>query len=199
MKNRILEAPKAEENLSLEELARRISVCTECPLHTSRTKAVPGEGKPDARVMIIGEAPGRQEDQTGRPFVGSSGKYLDHVLTGTGFDRSDFFITNIVKCRPPANRVPKVKEIETCSSLYLFQQIRHIDPYLIVLLGGVAVKKMLGAKSVEEVRGKIIERDGKRFLASYHPAVRFYREDLAEKIKEDFQLLRRELEHLRPL
>jgi uracil-DNA glycosylase family 4 len=180
----------------LDNLARRIRVCTRCPLHASRTIAVPGEGKSTARVMIVGEGPGKQEDKTGRPFVGSAGRYLEHVIGGTGFERTDFFITNIVKCRPPANRAPKMNEVDTCTSLYLFEQIRLINPGLIVLLGGVAAKKMLGARTVEEVRGRIIEKDGRKYLASYHPAVRFYREDLAQKIKEDFALLRRELSRL---
>src|SRR5689334_20895142 len=91
----------------LESLARQIRVCTKCPLHLSRTLAVPGEGHIAARFMIIGEAPGRDEDRTGQPFVGSAGRYLDHVLEGSGIERSDFFITNIVKCRPAGNRSPK--------------------------------------------------------------------------------------------
>jgi len=180
----------------LEELAARIRVCTQCPLCESRTLAVPGEGKPNAAVMIIGEGPGSSEDKTGRPFVGNAGRYLDHVLEGTEFDRSDFFITNIVKCRPPSNRTPKANEIETCTSLYLNKQIEQINPRLVLLLGSVAVKKMLGAKNVEDARGKIIERDGRKYLASYHPAVRFYREDLAQKIKLDFALLMKELKRL---
>ncbi len=180
----------------LEKLAARIRVCTACPLNASRTIAVPGEGKPTAKVMVIGEAPGKQEDQIGRPFVGNAGRYLDHVLAGSGFTREDFFITNIVKCRPPSNRAPKVAEIETCTSLYLAQQIYLLDPKLVLLLGSVAVRKMLGLKSVEEARGRVVEHDGRKYLASYHPAVRFYREDLAQKIKEDFALLRSELEKL---
>jgi uracil-DNA glycosylase family 4 len=174
----------------LEELDDKIRVCVQCPLHKSRTLAVPGEGKATAPVMIIGEAPGRNEDQTGRPFVGSSGKYLDSVLEGTGFTRADFFITNIVKCRPPSNRPPKVNEVETCTSLYLFEQISLLNPRLIMLLGGVAVKTLLGFKTVEAARGRIIEHDGRKFIATYHPAVRFYREELAEKIKEDFAVLK---------
>jgi uracil-DNA glycosylase family 4 len=180
----------------LEDLAARIRVCTQCPLCESRTLAVPGEGKPNAAVMIIGEGPGSSEDKTGRPFVGNAGRYLDHVLEGTEFDRSDFFITNIVKCRPPSNRTPKANEIETCTSLYLNKQIEQINPRLVLLLGSVAVKKMLGAKNVEQARGKIVERDGRKYLASYHPAVRFYREDLAQKIKVDFALLMKELKRL---
>ena len=180
----------------LDDLARRIRICVKCPLHQSRIKAVPGEGKPCAKVMIIGEGPGKQEDQTGRPFVGNSGRYLEHVLEGTDLERSDFFITNIVKCRPPSNRTPKVEEVETCTALYLFEQIKLLEPSIILLLGGLAVKKMLGLKSVEEARGRIIEHQGRKYLASYHPAVRFYREDLAQKIKEDFAMLRTELSKL---
>ncbi len=180
----------------LDDLARRIRICIKCPLHASRTIAVPGEGKADAKVMIIGEGPGKQEDETGRPFVGNAGKYLDHVLEGTPFTRADFFITNIVKCRPPANRAPKAEEAEICTSLYLFEQIKLINPKLVFLLGSTAVRKMLGLKSVEEARGRIIEHEGRKYFASYHPAVRFYREDLAQKVKEDFGLLKQELEKL---
>ena len=117
-------------------------------------------------------------------------------MAGSDFERTDFFITNIAKCRPPENRTPRVKEVDTCTSLYLFNQIAVINPGLIVLLGGVAVKKMLGFKTVEEARGRIIEHEGRRYLATYHPAVRFYREELAAKIKEDFMLVKAEMEQL---
>lgn len=187
---------KAERVGRLEALAAQISVCTKCPLCQSRTLAVPGDGKPSAKVMLIGEAPGREEDESGHPFVGAAGRFLDQVLQGTGIDRDDLFITNIVKCRPPKNRTPRVGEVETCTSNYLFEQIELIDPKLIVLLGGVAAKKMLGVKSVNEARGRVIERDGRQYLVGYHPAVRFYREDLGEKVKEDFALLKRVLKKL---
>ncbi len=180
----------------LEELAAQIRVCTKCPLHESRTLAVPGDGKPSAKVMIIGEAPGREEDESGHPFVGSAGRYLDHVLEGTGLDRGDFFITNTVKCRPPKNRTPKKNEVDTCTSNYLFEQIALVNPKLIMLLGGVAAKKILGVKSVNEARGRVINQEGRKYLVGYHPAVRFYREDLGEKVKEDFALLKRELKKL---
>jgi len=187
---------KAAKAGRLEALAAQIRVCTKCPLCQSRTIAVPGDGKASARVMLIGEAPGREEDETGHPFVGAAGRFLDQVLEGTGIDRGDLFITNIVKCRPPNNRPPRVGEVETCTSNYLFEQIELIDPALIVLLGGVAAKKMLGVKSVNEARGRVIERDGRRYLVGYHPAVRFYREDLGEKVKEDFALLKRVLKKM---
>ena len=187
---------KAATAGKLEALAAQIRVCTKCPLCQSRTLAVPGEGKASARVMLIGEAPGREEDETGHPFVGAAGRFLDHVLEGTGIDRDDLFITNIVKCRPPNNRTPRVGEVDTCTSNYLFEQIELIDPALIMLLGGVAAKKMLGVKSVNEARGRLIEHDGRQYLVGYHPAVRFYREDLGEKVMEDFALLKRVLKKL---
>ena len=187
---------KAAKAGRLEALAAQIRVCTKCPLCQSRTLAVPGAGKVSARVMLIGEAPGREEDETGHPFVGAAGRFLDHVLEGTGINRDDLFITNIVKCRPPNNRTPRVGEVETCTSNYLFEQIELIDPALIMLLGGVAAKKMLGVKSVNEARGRLIERDGRQYLVGYHPAVRFYREDLGGKVMEDFALLKRVLKKL---
>ncbi len=185
--------PASQELSRLDDLAERIRVCAECPLHQSRTIGVPGAGRANALVMVIGEAPGGKEDKTGLPFVGSAGRYLDHVLEGTGLEREDLFITNVVKCRPPNNRPPKAAEVATCTSLYLSEQIKLIDPKLILLLGSAAVKALLGLKSVEEARGRFIEQGGRKYLASYHPAVRFYREDLAQKIKEDFALLRKEL------
>jgi len=171
----------------LEEMAGRIRVCTLCRLHESRTIAVPGDGKPSAKVMIIGEAPGKQEDETGHPFVGAAGRFLDHVLEGTDIDRADLFITNTVKCRPPRNRTPKRDEVEVCTSTYLFEQIELINPKLIM---------MLGVKSINEARGRVHERDGRKYLVGYHPAVRFYREDLGLKVKEDFARLKRELKKL---
>ena len=176
----------------LAQLAAQIRVCVKCPLHESRTVAVPGDGRPSARFMIIGEAPGKDEDKTGHPFVGAAGRYLDHVLAGSGIERSDFFITNMVKCRPEANRTPRAGEIETCTANYLFQQIELVDPKLILLLGLVAVKKMLGLRTVDEARGRIIEAHGRECMATYHPAARFYREDLAKKIEADFSLFKRE-------
>lgn len=177
-------------------MADTIRGCTKCPLWESRTLAVPGDGNYTSKVMIIGEAPGKEEDETGKPFVGATGRFLNHVLEGTGLDRDDFFITNTVKCRPPKNRTPKKLEIETCTSNYLFEQIELLNPKLIMLLGGVAAKTVLGLKTIGEARGEVIEKDGRRYIVGYHPAVRFYREDLGEKVREDFALLRQEAEKL---
>lgn len=187
---------KSERILRLTELAKQISVCTLCPLWESRTIAVPGDGKANAKVMIIAEAPGREEDETGLPFVGAAGRFLDHILEGTKLDRKDFFITNTVKCRPPKNRTPKSSEVKICASNYLFEQVGLVNPKLIMLLGLVAAKRLLNVKSINEARGRVIEHEGRKFIVGYHPASRFYRDDLAEKVMEDFDLLRREVEKL---
>lgn len=187
---------KGKKAARLDELAAQIRVCTRCPLWESRTNAVPGDGKYSAKVMLIAEAPGREEDESGRPFVGAAGRFLDRVLTGTGIDRRDLFISNTVKCRPPKNRTPKAIEVGTCTANYLFEQIELINPKLVMLLGGVAAKAVLGLKTLGEARGRVIERDGRKFIVGYHPAVRFYREDLGEKVREDFALLKRQLKKL---
>src|SRR3989440_10794316 len=147
--------PRLQEAERLEVLATQIRSCVQCPLHTTRTKAVPGEGAPSTRVMLIGEAPGREEDQRGRPFVGAAGRFLDQVLAGSGVDRSALFITNTVKCRPENNRPPRKREVDTCTSLYLVEQIALVNPALIMVLGSVAAKKLLGVRSVNEARGRV--------------------------------------------
>jgi DNA polymerase len=190
--------PRLQEAERLDALATQIRSCVQCPLHATRTKAVPGEGTPSARVMLIGEAPGRDEDQRGQPFVGAAGRFLDEMLAGSGVDRRDLFITNTVKCRPENNRPPRKREVDTCTSLYLFEQIELINPALIMLLGSVATKKLLGVNSVNEVRGRVIEHNNRKYLAGYHPAASFYREDMAENIRQDFALLRQELHKLVP-
>jgi len=188
--------PRLQEAERLEALATQIRGCVQCPLHATRTKAVPGEGTPSARVMLIGEAPGRDEDQRGQPFVGAAGRFLDEMLAGSGVNRDDLFITNTVKCRPENNRPPRKREVDTCTSLYLFEQIELINPALIMLLGSVATKKLLGVNSVNEVRGRVIEHNNRKYLAGYHPAASFYREGMAENIRQDFALLRQELQKL---
>jgi DNA polymerase len=183
-------------------LRAAVSECRACGLCEGRTQTVFGVGNERAHWMIVGEAPGEQEDLKGEPFVGAAGQLLDAMLRSLGLARSEgpaekqVFIVNTLKCRPPRNRTPKSIEVGTCTSNYLFEQIELINPKLIVLLGGVAAKKMLGVKSINEARGRIIERDGRKYLVGYHPAVRFYREDLGEKVKEDFARLKRELKKL---
>jgi len=180
----------------LTELATQIRSCVQCPLYASRTLAVPGDGPPSAQVMLIGEAPGREEDQRGQPFVGAAGRFLDQMLAGSGVDRGDLFITNVVKCRPEKNRTPRKHEVDTCTSLYLFEQIELVNPALIMVLGNVAAKKLLGVPSVSEARGRVIEYQNRKYLAGYHPAASFYRDDMAANIRQDFHVLRQELHKL---
>jgi DNA polymerase len=146
--------------------------------------------------MLIGEAPGKEEDRRGQPFVGAAGRFLDQVLAGSGLNRCDLFITNTVKCRPENNRPPRKPESDTCTSLYLFEQIELVNPTLIMLLGGVAAKKLLGVNSVNAARGRVIEHNQRKYLVGYHPAASFYREDMAENVKADFALLQQELQKL---
>jgi DNA polymerase len=143
--------------------------------------------------MLIGEAPGREEDESGRPFVGAAGRFLHQLLAKNGLSRADLFITNIVKCRPPGNRPPRRDEVDTCTAHYLFKQIALVNPPLVMLLGSVAAKKLLGLSRIADVRGRIIERDGRKYLVGYHPAVKFYRADWGERVEEDFAALAREL------
>jgi DNA polymerase len=146
--------------------------------------------------MLIGEAPGREEDQRGQPFVGAAGRFLGQALAGSGVDRSALFITNVVKCRPENNRPPRKREVDTCTSLYLFEQVALVNPALIMVLGGVAAKKLLGVQSVNEARGRVIAHDNRKYLVGYHPAASFYRDDMAENVRQDFHVLRQELQKL---
>jgi DNA polymerase len=129
---------------ALAELDGGIRRCVKCPLHQSRTHAVPGEGPPQAASMLVGEAPGEVEDRRGRPFVGPSGRFLTRLLEQNGLSRDDVFMTNSVKCRPPNNRFPHVKELETCKRHWLLRQIELIDPKLIVLLGRAPLRQLSG-------------------------------------------------------
>jgi len=171
----------------LEELHDRIRGCTQCRLHKSRRNAAPGEGDPDARVMLIGEAPGAKEDETGRPFCGAAGDYFDEILDMAGMDRPDVFITSSVKCRPPNNRDPRQDELETCGRLWLARQVELVNPELIVLLGKVAARQVLGERGrLADLHGQMRQLHGRRVMLTYHPAagMRFAVPD--EGIREDF-------------
>jgi uracil-DNA glycosylase len=132
----------AEIGRKLGALAAQIRNCTKCPLHASRTVAVPAAGKPSAAVMIIGEAPGKEENISGRPFVGAAGRFLDQVLADNGLRREDLFITNVVKCRPPGNRVPRREEIETGTTRYLFEQITLHNPLVVIIAADFTPRHM---------------------------------------------------------
>ncbi|MBM3282555.1 MAG: uracil-DNA glycosylase, partial [Candidatus Diapherotrites archaeon] len=147
------------ENLSL--LHQKINACTLCPLSQTRIKAVPGEGPVHPKIMLIGEAPGRNEDESGRPFCGAAGKKLDMLLESAGLSRAEVFITSVVKCHPPENRVPTLEEAHACKNNYLFEQINILQPKIIGLMGRTAISHVLENEKIdlEKMHGKIIERN----------------------------------------
>lgn len=154
---------------SLSELASEIMGCKQCPLWKTRTNAVPGEGPIDAKLMFVGEAPGREEDSQGRPFVGKAGQLLNELLKSAGINREEVFISSVLKCRTPQNRNPTRQEIECCSP-YLFEQIEIVSPRVICLLGNVAARVLLAKTGVTKLRGKVVEKGGITYLPTYHPA-----------------------------
>ncbi len=172
----------------LEQVAAEVGVCPKCELARTRTKAVPGEGQPRARVMLIGEGPGWHEDQQGRPFVGNAGKFLNELLAKAGLRREDVFITNVVKCRPPGNRDPLPDEIAACAP-YLERQIAAIDPEIIVTLGRFSMARWFAGERISKIHGQP-KRDGKRLIVPmYHPAAALHQSALRGAIEEDFAKL----------
>ena len=178
----------------LQLIHSEVLECTKCELHTSRKQAVPGEGPVEAKVMFVGEGPGQNEDEQGRPFVGAAGKYLTELLESIGLKRSDVFITNIVKCRPPNNRAPRKSETEACNP-YLQSQMRLINPRIVCALGTPAITTLLGDEySASRFHGKPLTKGKVTFLPMYHPAAALYDASLKETISRDFQTLKQLLE-----
>jgi uracil-DNA glycosylase len=175
---------------TLQTLEKEICTCKACPLSRGRTHAVPGAGSVSAVVMFVGEAPGREEDKTGLPFVGRSGKFLDSMLSSIGKTRAEFFITSSVKCRPPGNRMPEPCELETCRRLWLDRQIKCIRPRLVVCLGGVSVRSLLGEVSLHAAHGTVLERSGQAFFVTYHPSAAMRFTKIREAMLADFKVLR---------
>jgi len=180
-----------DKNRQLDQLKSKVLSCTECPLHQERNLAVFGEGPWESRIMVIGEGPGANEDKLGRPFVGRAGKLLDRMLEKQDLSREkNVFIANIVKCRPPKNRVPHKKEIETCFP-YLEEQIRLINPHIIVLLGATAMKAYWGRldEKVKDIRGKWRNEAGRLVMPTYHPAAVFRNRNYQEYIEQDLNTI----------
>jgi len=143
---------------TLDDLAREIRTCRKCPLYKTRNQAVPGEGPENARFFLVGEAPGKKEDETGLPFVGISGRFLERELEREGFKRSSFFITGAVKCRPPKNRTPTQAEVKACLP-YTLKQIQLVDPDFLLLAGNTAIHAIAGkGYCVSKDSGKVIEK-----------------------------------------
>jgi uracil-DNA glycosylase family 4 len=172
----------------LDSIAKNVKVCEKCKLCETRTKAVPGKGRFDADVIFVGEAPGRNEDIHGEPFVGAAGKRLDMILEDTGINREDVYITNIVKCRPPKNRVPSKQEEEACND-FINQEIEIINPKIICVMGNTAYGTLLDGKEITKNHGKIVEKDGRKFFVTFHPAATIYNQKLIDELKNDFRKL----------
>jgi uracil-DNA glycosylase len=179
---------------SLETLASHVATCTRCPLYSTATNPVPGEGNPNADFMCVGEAPGATEDQTGRPFVGAAGQLLTKILAAIDFKREDVFICNVLKHRPPGNRNPLPDEVKACSP-YLIRQIELIRPKVILALGTFAAQTLLNTTlSIGKLRGQVHRYYGVPLVVTYHPAALLRNPGWKRPTWEDVQLARRILD-----
>jgi uracil-DNA glycosylase len=184
----------AEE--TLPQIAQEVSVCKKCTLHKTRKKAVAGEGPANAEIMFIGEGPGFHENEQGRPFVGAAGKFLDQLLAQAGVTRSDVFITNVVKCRPPENRDPQPRELESCDR-YLERQIEIINPSIIVTLGRFSMGKFMQGAKISQVHGEMRKVGERYVIAMFHPAAALHQAALKPTILSDFAKLPEQLNEAR--
>ncbi|MDG6226082.1 MAG: uracil-DNA glycosylase [Candidatus Thermoplasmatota archaeon] len=187
----------------LEDIAQKIITCRKCALHEGRKNAVPGEGPQHARLMMVGEAPGAKEDESGRPFVGQAGKLMDELLAKSGIKREDTFITSVIKCRPPDNRNPNESEVISCVP-YTLAQLDSICPAVIVIMGNVAYQIFaetfyLPKKNISDVRGKgfRLHSTGARILVpTYHPAALIYNRSLIPQFLDDMKTVQYHLKVL---
>ncbi|HEY7588483.1 MAG TPA: uracil-DNA glycosylase [Thermoplasmata archaeon] len=179
--------------VTLRATANRILACTRCRLHRGRTNAVPGEGSPGAAVLFLGEAPGRDEDAAGRPFVGSAGKILRKAIEAARLPPGQVFITNTVKCRPPCNRAPRTDELAACRP-YLAVQIAAVRPKVIVTLGSTALRGLTGSRQkVSEARKADLSFQGISVRATYHPAAILYNRKLEPELRNDLRKVARRI------
>ena len=185
----------AERQARLEELATQVRVCVQCRLNLSRRIAVPGEGPLDAELLLVGEAPGASEDAAGRPFVGASGRFLRLEMQAVDIDPATVYITNVVKCRPPANRTPRADEIAICTSLYLARQVELVRPRGIIALGATASAALLaGEVKMTQDHGRWREDynltdDNLPLFVTYHPAAALRNDRWRAQLREDLQRL----------
>lgn len=177
---------------SFQPIVEEILSCTKCGLCKNRTHAVPGEGSLTARLVLVGEGPGKNEDEQGRPFCGASGRFLDELLAHIGLARADVYITNVVKCRPPGNRDPFDSEIATCTP-YLARQLAIIKPLVIATLGRHSMNFFLPGLKISQVHGRPLRRRGQVYVPLYHPAVALYRASMREELKADFTIINKVL------
>jgi len=171
---------------TLKEVAAEVSTCARCDLCKGRTKAVPGEGNSQAKILFIGEGPGFHEDKQGRPFVGPSGQLLQELLKSINLKREDVFITNVVKCRPPDNRDPLPAEIDACND-YLDRQIAAIQSKVIVTLGRHSMAKFFSGEKISAIHGRARKKDGYICIPMFHPAAALRTESYKIALREDFK------------
>ncbi|MCH7560127.1 MAG: uracil-DNA glycosylase [Nitrosopumilus sp.] len=171
-------------NQELQTVKENVIKCTKCDLCKTRINAVPGKGNFQSDVIFVGEAPGKNEDQNGEPFIGVAGKKLSVALEEAGISRDDVYITNVVKCRPPNNRVPTTNERDTCKE-YLKQEIEIIKPKLICILGNTAFNSILGGSEITKFRGKVVRKDNLLYFLTIHPAATIYNQKLIDVLKND--------------
>ncbi|HJW19544.1 MAG TPA: uracil-DNA glycosylase [Candidatus Nitrosotalea sp.] len=180
----------------LDAVKNRVISCVNCSLSKSRTNAVPGNGNKNSDVIFVGEAPGRNEDLKGQPFVGTAGQILSEALTYAGFERENVYITNVVKCRPPDNRQPLTDERTACRP-YLSEELEIIKPKIVCILGNTAYRSLLDGSEITKNRGKIVKSNGQLYFVTVHPAAVIYNPGLRQVLKDDFVLLAKSLDKLR--
>lgn len=181
---------------TLEELENEVKKCNKCKLCRTRNNTVFGQGNKNSKIMFIGEAPGGDEDLTGKPFVGKAGKLMNEAFKGIGINRDDVYIANIIKCRPPNNRNPEYDEVNACIN-YLRNQVMLIKPEIIVLLGSVALKSILGEEyMITKCRGKWIDKKGIRYMPTFHPAALLRDENKKIDFWNDLKLVFNELNNI---
>lgn len=186
---------KSREHL-LEEIGEEVRRCKKCELWKLRRKAVPGEGPGDAKMMIVGQSPGRKEDEVGRPFVGPSGKYLNRLLEKAGLRREEMFITSVLHCFLPSGARVKGEHVEACVP-YLLRQIEVVRPKVMLVLGAVAAEALLGIKDFSEARGKWFEKFGARVLVTYHPAAGMRFSEVGRGMEGDLEKFAKETKQVR--
>lgn len=175
------------EKLPLDEIRAQVENCHACSLCETRTNIVFGDGDPHARVLIVGEAPGKNEDLQGKPFVGAAGKFLDELLEEAGLKREEVFIANVLKCRPPSNRNPQADEIEACAP-FLREQTQSIDPWIIVTMGNFATQFILRTGTgITRLRGTVQQVGRFVVLPVFHPAAAIYDRSKRDVLLEDFR------------
>ncbi len=169
---------------ALSELNEQILNCTRCPLHAGRTRAVPGEGPDNPKILFIGEAPGFHEDRSGRPFVGAAGQFLEQMLAGIGFRRDEVFIANVIKCRPPGNRDPQPVEIDACRP-YLDQQIELLKPRVVITLGRFSMARYFPGAKISQIHGQPRKIGQALYIPMFHPAAALHQPSLRQTVEAD--------------